>query len=758
MLYSYDVFDTVITRRTATPKGIFALMQERLICDASYESISEDIRTNFYEYRVDAEVYARKHYLKNGVDEITIEDIYRAMAITGLLSDTDKAELIRLEEDLEIENVLPIETSIEEIKALLKNGERVVLISDMYLPVNVVRDMLKKAGDGLGAIPLYLSSEVKRTKASGTLFYFVAEKEGDSFDEWTHVGDNERSDLDVPRELGINARLFPKKKMIDMEYDYIRSNPTDVKAQLLIGAAKFCRYYGDDSNAWNTGNSISAVFLFSYANWIVRNALSRGFKTLYFIARDGYLVKRIVDVILQAGEYDIKTKYIYGSRKAWRFPSITGKAEEIKEIYQASHPQFLSSLEQFAGIFGLLESDILPFFANMKLPNDNLSRMDMDIIAEFLCNNDEFVSMVADKYSEKRTLVKRYLEQEIDFSEGNIAFVEIGGTGFTQKCLFRLIEDNLKGEMYTFYFHIYGRNQYSERNTFVFNPCEVECKDAIEPLCRALHGQTVGYKEDEGVMKPVIEPYETEAFYECGYDKYIDSILFYTKTFSEKYSERGLIQPDRKLINNYWMRYADNPEPAIVNFIGDVPFDTSGNRKATYAPILDDRTIDDIIAHGLDRKAWYYNGEWAFRFCVNRLPLEKREALNNSFSKRDEKHRVIENKLAFIPDSILKTHEKIIIYGAGGLGQAFAKGMEKAGITPTLWCDKNYLSLKQRGFNVVSPDELVDVEFDLLLIAVIQESVAMAIKKDLCNMGIPETKMMWIPQEVFISENGSIGE
>ena len=29
-LYSFDVFDTLITRRVGVPKGIFALMQEKI--------------------------------------------------------------------------------------------------------------------------------------------------------------------------------------------------------------------------------------------------------------------------------------------------------------------------------------------------------------------------------------------------------------------------------------------------------------------------------------------------------------------------------------------------------------------------------------------------------------------------------------------------------------------------------------------------------------------------------------------------------
>ena len=40
MLYSFDVFDTIITRKTAKPTGIFKIMQKELETDEVYSDIS----------------------------------------------------------------------------------------------------------------------------------------------------------------------------------------------------------------------------------------------------------------------------------------------------------------------------------------------------------------------------------------------------------------------------------------------------------------------------------------------------------------------------------------------------------------------------------------------------------------------------------------------------------------------------------------------------------------------------------------------
>ena len=45
-MISFDIFDTLITRTTAKPDGIFAIIQNILYFDAAYEDIPEYIRMN----------------------------------------------------------------------------------------------------------------------------------------------------------------------------------------------------------------------------------------------------------------------------------------------------------------------------------------------------------------------------------------------------------------------------------------------------------------------------------------------------------------------------------------------------------------------------------------------------------------------------------------------------------------------------------------------------------------------------------------
>ena len=56
-LYSFDIFDTLITRRTFTPFGIFAIMQKKLNEDLQYQSIPSILKNNFYE-----KCYNKRYY------------------------------------------------------------------------------------------------------------------------------------------------------------------------------------------------------------------------------------------------------------------------------------------------------------------------------------------------------------------------------------------------------------------------------------------------------------------------------------------------------------------------------------------------------------------------------------------------------------------------------------------------------------------------------------------------------------------------
>ena len=58
-----------------------------------------------------------------------------------------------------------------------------------------------------------------------------------------------------------------------------------------------------------------------YVWWILQEAEKAGIKTLYFLARDGWLLREIALAICEHYSLDIKCKYLYFSRISLRTPS-----------------------------------------------------------------------------------------------------------------------------------------------------------------------------------------------------------------------------------------------------------------------------------------------------------------------------------------------------------------------------------------------------------------------------------------------------
>ena len=58
-----------------------------------------------------------------------------------------------------------------------------------------------------------------------------------------------------------------------------------------------------------------------YVWWVLQEAEKAGIKTLYFLARDGWLLREIGLVICEHYSLDIECKYLYCSRISLRTPS-----------------------------------------------------------------------------------------------------------------------------------------------------------------------------------------------------------------------------------------------------------------------------------------------------------------------------------------------------------------------------------------------------------------------------------------------------
>ena len=98
-----------------------------------------------------------------------------------------------------------------------------------------------------------------------------------------------------------------------------------------------------------------------------------------------------------------------------------------------------------------------------------------------------------------------------------------------------------------------------------------------------------------------------------------------------------------------------------------------------------------------------------------------------------------------------KKHTKIIIYGAGVIGQMIYKYVEKdAKLHVIRWLDQNHLHYNNIGYAVDSPEILdnFNEEYDYILIANISEDVYASIKDYLLTKGIPHEKIRWFSEEI----------
>lgn len=770
-MYSFDVFDTLITRTTANPFGIFALMQNRMKEEKNKTGLDEYVIDNFYTLRIHSEELIRKSASFQQVEEVGLQDIYKAMSVNGCLSQSQIVYLCHLEEKIEIANTVGISENIQKVKELLKSGERVVLISDMYLSEKVIRKMLVQADPIFKEIPIYVSSEYGMRKTTGNLYRKVQKLEQISYEEWTHIGDNLYQDIEVPYWLGIKVKVCPKPELSVFEQEILKWHGADGQLQLMVGtsirADRNCDLTVDSptkEKARHIGCRYVGPILYSYAEWIVGQAEKKGFKRLYFIARDGYLIKKIVDIILSGKKTDIKTYYIYGSRKSWRMASLSKGHYNLYQQVLWSHICRIRTLDQLADVLHVPLDGLyhyLPGTYAKNKKNTAISNQELQYITEKLSVDTEFQQYHLQELKAERTLAKQYLAQEIDVHDDNFAFVDVSGGGLTQGCLKELIKERYSKDIHTFFFKIDRVNLVDGSITDTFMPGFLENNLTVEMMCRAPHGQTMGYMECDGRIVPRFEEAETQLLIRHGFYQYEKGILDFAKLMCKVSDSCGKKIGSMRNILLYLRHIAQEPSAELLEYFASMPSSESGREKGIveYAPRLTEYEIKEIFLRRTNEPfEFFYKGtdlNYSImraseneKALIERCKKEHDSTWGRLYRQEEERERKAlrahYGRAAFYPVRLLD--EKIVLYGAGKFGQDLYKRLKMdQEHEVVLWVDKNAESYRQKGMSEVYDVSRINIASDeQIVIAVMIEDVAEAIYSELKSIGIHEKRMIWI--------------
>ena len=88
------------------------------------------------------------------------------------------------------------------------------------------------------------------------------------------------------------------------------------------------------------------------------------------------------------------------------------------------------------------------------------------------------------------------------------------------------------------------------------------------------------------------------------------------------------------------------------------------------------------------------------------------------------------------------SNKRVVLYGAGQVGKAYYRQIKRnEDCNLVLWVDKDWEKNKDK--RVEAPQKVVDVEFDLLVIAIKRQELAEEITKELLGMGIQKEKIIW---------------
>jgi len=331
---SFDVFDTLLVRFFGEPTDLFAALAERL---------APPLAAIFANERIAAEHRARVAASSRGEPDITLAAIYRelgqALAAQGVDGGIDLDRIADEEVALELCCVRADPQVVAAFQALVAAGQRVVLVSDMYLPAACVEQMLAQCGIA-GFERLYLSSATMVAKTDGSVWPYLRAASGLAPDaRIVHLGDNLQSDGATARAAGVVAFLLmpPAERRVGSRLVQHGHWLNDVFASLLRQDL-VARRDDPDAPYWLAiAHLVVVPAALGMAGHVRRIAQANGSDRIFFLARDGLIFQKAYEAAWRPADA-APSRYVWCSRRCVNFANITALDEASLDFLASGAP------------------------------------------------------------------------------------------------------------------------------------------------------------------------------------------------------------------------------------------------------------------------------------------------------------------------------------------------------------------------------------------------------------------------------------
>lgn len=340
-IVSFDIFDTLVTRKALYPIDIFEIvstkMKKQLNLDFDFKNI-----------RINAE---RK---LNSLENPNIYEIYDEIQDVTKISDDMKEKLMRLEIETEKDNLIQRSKMVDILKWSVKENKKVYLISDMYLNEEIIRDILSNL-DITGYNDIFVSCKYRKSKCGG-LYKEYLNKIGER--SCIHIGDDYESDYIAPKHCGIDTfHIRSPRDMCEISicrevYKYVDSLENRQAIGLLVSKVfnnPFILNECDGKIVFNSYKDIGYIFVAPVINkfisWLTEKVKSEKNTLILFAARDGFIIKNMYDKLkeLEMGDGLPDSVYFLTSRAVATIAGIKNDNDlrYISEIAFSGTPEMM---------------------------------------------------------------------------------------------------------------------------------------------------------------------------------------------------------------------------------------------------------------------------------------------------------------------------------------------------------------------------------------------------------------------------------
>jgi len=613
-IVSFDIFDTLLTRRIIEPKDLFYLVGE--VLKQSGMPIASP--QAFRQIRIEAERNARDNTTHR---EVTLDEILVEVCILADLPPDATAKLKETELLLESEYLYPVPEGCRLLEEARKSADGIVFISDMYLPDCFIKSMLTKHDIWNTGDKLYVSGSRRAGKWNGTIFKLI-EDDYTIGTKFIHHGDNQHSDVKMAKRANWEAKPIYCARPNRYEASYPKGN---IEASRLMGLLRERRlnYEGRADSKhlalYTLGLEVLGPLLLTYGLAVSEWSKAESVDLLICPSRDGQIIKDVLDALTKKGvEYPTVT-YFLTSRHALRIPEYHLNDHLIPDWLM--EPSGNLNLRTIFRRLDLNIDDWVSVLAENSVERSTfdapLNRHTRKLVPKLL-KIDEIANKLNEQAKEKYDALALYLMQERILHCKRPAICDVGWNGSIQKSLNTLIRDigNPATSLAGFYVCLKSSlSTHGLQGLSVIEPSNKLCQthsfsEILELFMTATHGGAIRYSIQDDTAVCALAA-SSNLHLESLITIIREGVFDFIESAFEP-TEPTMTQIDRDTLTSIAERnfyeLLDQPGQTEVSIIGDsmISIDSTHDNFVTLCP---DLSIASSFQYVYDRrgaaKLWY---------------------------------------------------------------------------------------------------------------------------------------------------------